>query len=335
MEQPAIAKRCESIQLMRGMAALSVVIFHIGMFANGRFGVDLFFCISGFIMMYTTEKSSEKFLLKRAVRIVPLYWAAIAVTSAMLLIAPQYFRSQELSAAHVIRSMLFIPSKVETNWSIVAVGWTLILEVFFYVIFYISMKISFKNRHIISGAVLILTAGAGQLLDGKTDSVIVEFYCRPVILEFVLGMLLYTLLSGKKKKTAPKKYDIALLILAGMLWLFLFGIKYIPFPDDLDRFYKYGIVTFFVFLLTFKYFENRKIPRPFIFLGDISYSLYLTHTFIVQPFSRLIYNIDDFTPLGAVLSFFIVIPLCIFAAWICKVIIEDKFTAFLRAKLNI
>ena len=78
---------------MRGLAALTVVFMHIQMVANGAFGVELFFCISGFIMMHVTEKNTEHFIIKRAIRIVPLYWLATFATAALLIIMPSMFRS--------------------------------------------------------------------------------------------------------------------------------------------------------------------------------------------------------------------------------------------------
>ena len=66
----------KSIQVMRAIAALSVVLFHLGVygFSNGAAGVDIFFVISGFIMGATSLKlPAAAFVFKRLVRIVPLY----------------------------------------------------------------------------------------------------------------------------------------------------------------------------------------------------------------------------------------------------------------------
>ena len=81
-------KRFDSIQVLRGIAAFSVILHHIAFIGKGAFGVDIFFCISGFIMMYITEINSEHFFMKRIIRLVPLYYAITAITFAGAVIMP-------------------------------------------------------------------------------------------------------------------------------------------------------------------------------------------------------------------------------------------------------
>ncbi len=130
--------RYDSIQLMRGIAAMAVVFVHIPTFGRGHFGVDLFFCISGFIMMHITEKDDDSFLLKRAIRIVPLYWAATLALCAVMHVAPHLVRTAQLRADLVIKSLLFIPFTLPgRNGSLHALlgtGWTLVYEAFFYLL---------------------------------------------------------------------------------------------------------------------------------------------------------------------------------------------------------
>ena len=70
-------QRFEGIQVLRGIGALMIFTRHLAMARaigwNTHRGVDLFFVISGFIMMYTTQKGVERFGWKRIVKIVPLY----------------------------------------------------------------------------------------------------------------------------------------------------------------------------------------------------------------------------------------------------------------------
>jgi peptidoglycan/LPS O-acetylase OafA/YrhL len=103
--------KLQSIQILRGIAALLVVIFHVraqemlaiggnglaempflnGFVNNGFAGVDLFFVISGFIMVYVTDgvrpgiRSSLDFLFARATRIYPLWWFFSALMIAMMI----------------------------------------------------------------------------------------------------------------------------------------------------------------------------------------------------------------------------------------------------------
>ena len=78
----------DSIQALRGLAALFVVFQHVRFLNFGAFGVDIFFCISGFMIMFTTEKSTKYFFRKRLVRILPLYYLMTLGTYLLLLLFP-------------------------------------------------------------------------------------------------------------------------------------------------------------------------------------------------------------------------------------------------------
>lgn len=331
----------DNIQFMRGLGALTVLFAHIYMFENGMFGVELFFLICGFIIMHATQNNTRHFLLKRAIRIIPLYWLVTFMTTALLVFMPNFFRTIVFSPELLVKSLFFIPffcvgESGATINSLVQVGWTLVIEVFFYILFFAATKINKNARHIITSALIIVMVLIGQIFK-NSGSTFIRFYCQPFILEFMIGMLSYRLLIPKSSSTPRKTPSVTariILISAGsLIWLSLFAVKYIHALDNVDRVIKYGIPAFAVFVLFFKGLENCKIPRPFVVLGNISYSLYLTHYFVIQGFSRLIYNIDNFSVIGMVLVFFAVIPLSIAVAWISWWIIEYKFTGLLKRKL--
>ena len=334
-------KQYDNIQFMRGLAALTVVFMHIQMVANGAFGVELFFCISGFIMMHVTEKNTEHFIIKRAIRIVPLYWLATFATATLLIIMPSMFRTLALTPEYLVKSLFFIPyfhtgESGSTVSALVQVGWTLVMEILFYLVFFVSAKIRHQSRHIIATAILVAMTAVG-LIFRNSESDFINFYCRPIILEFAFGMLSYKFLVRKGNENpdyAPSAATRAICIsAAALIWAGLFAEEYIALFDNVDRFIKYGIPAFAVFILLFKGLENCRIPRPLVILGDVSYSLYLTHSFVVQGFSRLIYNIDKFSVTGVILVICAVLPLVFGVAWVSWWIIENKFTAFLRRKL--
>jgi hypothetical protein len=116
--------RFNQIQVLRGLAALAVLFCHlppeITLAVNlpfkvlpGAVGVDVFFIISGFLMMYVTENGTKGFLLKRAVRILPLYWACTVIYGL-------YYGMD--GAEQIIRSLVL------TRGQIVGQAWTLILD---------------------------------------------------------------------------------------------------------------------------------------------------------------------------------------------------------------
>ena len=93
MENIAINKRFQdlhfdSIQALRGLAALFVVFQHIRFLNFRSFGVDIFFCISGFMIMFTTEKSTKYNYRKRLIPIQQLYYQMTLLTYLSLLMYP-------------------------------------------------------------------------------------------------------------------------------------------------------------------------------------------------------------------------------------------------------
>ena len=157
MENIAINKRFQdlhfdSIQALRGLAALFVVFQHVRFLNFGAFGVDIFFCISGFMIMFTTEKSTKYFFRKRLIRILPLYYLMTFGTYAMLLFFPSMFQQtrHNLSYRGIIQPL-------------VRIGWTINCEMLFYLLFFIAFHISMKYRGLICSAFLTVLVGAVQI----------------------------------------------------------------------------------------------------------------------------------------------------------------------------
>ncbi|GHV55340.1 hypothetical protein FACS1894216_17410 [Synergistales bacterium] len=151
-------------------------------------------------------------------------------------------------------------------------------------------------------------------------------------------MALYKILTHEKVRQVntdllsrtTKEY--AMLIIAILIWAFMFTEKYIPLFDGADRLLKFGGPSVIFFVLIFKYFENRKAPRFLVVLGDISYSLYITHWILIYSLGKVC-NLAVFTPMSAVFALAVVIPLCIGAAWVSWYLVENKFTGFLHKRL--
>jgi exopolysaccharide production protein ExoZ len=137
------------LQMLRGVAASMVVAHHIlgkSDTVAGRFsplwlnlslssGVDIFFVISGFIMLYTTfgrtatSPSPLEFIIKRVVRIYPFYWFCCLIL--ITLVSVHIFKPRLFDLSEVIESMLLVPG----HNSLLATSWTLSYEMFFYFIF--------------------------------------------------------------------------------------------------------------------------------------------------------------------------------------------------------
>ena len=97
----------------------------------------MFFVISGFIMTMIAGDGTfrpGRFLSRRALRIVPAYWAATFMVAALALALPNQFRTTVPTIEGLIKSLLFIPS-LNPKAPLLALGWTLDFEAFFYVVF--------------------------------------------------------------------------------------------------------------------------------------------------------------------------------------------------------
>src|ERR1700751_1248467 len=109
-----------NVQALRALAALLVVAGHLEpLFAAihpalaavglGRAGVDLFFVISGFVMVLTTDRAEPSALEFAQRRIVPLYWSVTLAVFALPLAAPELLTAGRPDPAWLLRSLAFTP----------------------------------------------------------------------------------------------------------------------------------------------------------------------------------------------------------------------------------
>ena len=180
----------ESVQALRGIAALFVICQHICFLQRGSFGVDLFFLISGFVVMLSTERSTEHFMGKRAVRILPLYWSLTVIIWGGVLMFPDLFENSEGTFMNLYKSLSFIPfSQDGAMQPVVRVGWTINYEVQFYLLFMLSMQISWRFRALICSGMLAVLTVIGVLFPKLP--VPLAFWTDSIILEFAFGMGLF------------------------------------------------------------------------------------------------------------------------------------------------
>jgi exopolysaccharide production protein ExoZ len=192
------------IQYLRAVAALMVVWVHaagqlsgfVPPWKFGFSGVDLFFVISGFIMMTTTSEravTAGTFLRSRLIRIVPLYWLATLVMIGCFLVAPGMFKTFKLTGGAFLESMLFIPSWSVSDpgqiFPLLVPGWTLNLEMFFYVLFAGSLFLPGCYRLAAVIGMLSSLVLAGHLLHPTSNAFAVT-YTSAKLLEFAAGAVI-------------------------------------------------------------------------------------------------------------------------------------------------
>jgi exopolysaccharide production protein ExoZ len=299
-----------NVQALRALAAVMVIVVHLEAIVKGMggskadsalfsVGVDLFFMISGFIMVYTT--SARKigplaFLLNRIARIAPFYWAITLFVALASLAIPSLTPHTVVTGSNLVKSFLFIPYVRYDGLirPILFLGWSLNLEMIFYLVFALSLLISdVALRVACCVSLLVIAVSIGVIFhDGISPEV--QFVLQPLLLEFAIGMVI-----GAAYKYLPRSP------IAGKLSLF-----FIP-------------LSFSMLLLVARFFTSTYVPlvslpaailliscliadrsgytirSPTILLiGDASYAVYLVHPFVTQGVVRVS---EKFAPSGIVM----------------------------------
>ena len=271
-----------SIHFLRLIAATAVVVEHSDLLVpwnihTGTAGVDIFFVISGVVIGLSTdpEMSIRDFLLRRFIRIFPLYWIATlvwAAYSARFAIAP--------SVEHIVRSLLLFPDLSVVWFPVYLPAWTLVFELFFYAVFAACM-LSRRFARPLCCVVLMLVAFKFSELGNPN----IYFGFATVLLEFVAGVLISI---AVERGWVPARALGGLLIAAALAW-FAVGTLH-----DTTRVIQWGIpaVTLVFGLIAF---ENARFFRskPALLGGNASYAIYLFHLSLIQAVS-LIFKVNDF-----------------------------------------
>lgn len=341
----------DSIQALRGLAALLVVLEHIRFLNCGAFGVDIFFCISGFMIMYTTHRDAEHFLLKRLIRIVPFYALMTLGTFFLLLLFPSMFEQTPANPVFLVKSLFFIPFDIGGGvlQPLYRIGWTINCEMFFYLLFCISMHISRRLRGVVCSLLMCIIVFAGSLLPNQPAPL--TFYGSPVMLEFLLGILCYYAarriyqlcykLPSLRNQESPEGRPFATTLLPGVLCLLTAAIllMYMLLTKStinvlgFYRIFFWGIPSMIIVLSFFTAGLFLRMPSWSVKLGNISFSLYLIHYYPILFADRKIFNFSTPT-LPAVSGAIISTALVILLAWPAWYIMEKKVTGWLRTKVE-
>ena len=210
-----------SIHYLRGIAALLVVFFHFRsfldnvyvqkdlgniLFGAGAFGVDLFFMISGFIIALSTERESQTgiFVVRRFFRIYPAFIVIFIIGATTVY--------SSYPANELLKSLFFIhrdytASAPGFGFNILGPAWTLSYEIYFYMLFVVSMSLSHKYRTMITSFLLLSSVFLQQLYFNGEISIdasyslnigesnplysFARFCSSPILLEFIFGMIFF------------------------------------------------------------------------------------------------------------------------------------------------
>lgn len=297
--------RLGSLQMLRACAALMVVFGHLqheaktmpGAAAHdfspiflelSGVGVDLFFVISGFIMIVASRKlfgnwrAPVEFLSRRIARIVPLYWLMTTIFVATMLLLPGALKTALPSLGEILKSYLFIPYEQAGTglWQpAYKLGWTLNYEMFFYVIFSFCLFLSPQAAVATVATLFSAFVLAGPFL--TEAPVMLRYWSDPIILEFVFGAVIgLAYIEGRRLEAVPAMLmvAIALLLLQSGAWM---GFE----PLGATRPLIWGVPAAMIVAgmsLTAARADAAGDANLLQRLGDASYTLYLLHPMIIR-----------------------------------------------------
>jgi Predicted acyltransferases len=287
------------LDFVRGIAAFAVLIQHTGetlwpsinwathQYVNiGRFGVVAFFLVSGFIIPFSLERggSVRRFWIGRFFRLYPLYWVSLGA-----IVVIYQFRHDALTPnfqthtlLHALVNFTMIQELVGIPHAI-GLYYTLTVEIVFYSLCAVLFAVGLLRRSVRNAWVVL----AGSCVLGTVAPLAIGHRAPMAGLFYVSSMFVGTVVYRYSVGHA-RLFDVQSLVAA----IALFGlvgcyVNYVHFTDinDTDPFTFWGaaIAWSFAYLFFFGAFAMRqeRFPSPFLWLGRISYSLYLMHPLIV------------------------------------------------------
>ncbi|CAM4368209.1 hypothetical protein CR156_07485 [Stenotrophomonas lactitubi] len=302
--------KLDSIQALRAVAAFAVVVHHVGLTLDsyysaslsstlallaglGAAGVDLFFVISGYIIFRSTSKlesgfsSARNFLRKRVLRIYPAYWIWTSVLLLMWL-GGLALKSHQYSLSVIAGSYLLIPV-TRADGSLHPVldqGWTLSFEMYFYLVFSSIILLGWLKKGLAWIALPFLLIACAGLLPA-IPSGIRSVVSSPLVAEFLLGVCIgWALSKHQPASQSLRPIRWALMAIGAGLFAFAFLRGEVE-GTGIDRLVIYGFPSAVLVTLALLA-PSAPLLRRASWLGDASYSIYLTHGFFTLALGTLL-----------------------------------------------
>lgn len=287
----APARQFRGLQALRFIAAGSVLVHHSLFYAYERLdasvavwgigAVELFFAISGFVAVVATRGFREHsdgwkhYIVRRGIRILPMYWAATTVKLLVLLLLPAAVLHAALDWPMIVKSYFLLPSMSVDGYvaPLLGVAWTLLYESFFAVVFAIALIIRWRPIFV-SGVILSLCALASLLRPAEFDPLLVYF--DPYLIYYILGLVVGTFALRRS----------AWRFAAGMVWVY--ALHFILEPTRLDILIRITVIAALLITMMLAERHLERLPKIFVTLGNASYALYLFHPLIAPAVPELL-----------------------------------------------
>jgi peptidoglycan/LPS O-acetylase OafA/YrhL len=274
-------QRLAGLDALRGVAALGVALYHFSfcyaaehpgfapsvLFEFGKYGVDLFFAISGFVIYMTLQRSASvvDFVVSRFARLYPVFWVALLIAATLRLMD-----GGSLTIGTVLANATMMPSLFGAPF-LDPVYWTLGYEFRFYVLA-AGFLLSRSNRVEFACLGWLLIA---VLVMAYTPIQVMLVIVAPYADLFVVGIMVYRLHHNPRNLSAWLVLATSILV-----------AERVPFASDvhINGLSNTAVVCAFAAALWFG--ARAMVPRPLAHLGEISYALYLLH----DPVGSLLLN---------------------------------------------
>jgi exopolysaccharide production protein ExoZ len=291
---PTAHKTYRLIQVLRAVAAEMVVLRHattllherapgqFGVWLNGAAGVDIFFVISGFVMMISTtpllstRHPARTFFARRLERLVPMYWITTTAKVLALLVAPAIALTGLGHWWHILGSYLFFPTRSPAGsyGTVLAVGWTLVFEMAFYILF--AFVLATRLPRLATLAPVLIALAFAWTIPFVARHGTLHFYASTMQLEFLFGMLLASSIPLVRK--LPASFAI-LLAATGLITLLIWDPPAVILWGGIV----WGIPALAVVTsaVALEHPLGHRAPKWLLEVGDASYSIYLVHGFVL------------------------------------------------------
>ncbi len=341
----AMRDKLENIQILRAVAACMVLASHIGTevadLAGRRgvtssfeitpwaTGVDVFFVLSGFLMLVTAGDEAGRpgaaaaFMGRRIARIAPLYWLLTTALVLGSLALPGMLHVPIGDAPHVLASYAFWPSlRGEEIRPVLALGWTLEYEMFFYALFALALLLPRGWTVPSLAALMLCVVAAGQVW--RPSGVALQFWSSPIILEFLLGVGCAVAYRRGLRLTSAQG---GALVAVGLVLLLLSGDA----AAQRGSWLPLASVGFPALLVVAgaalsPSARDGAFARIGVEIGAASYSLYLLHPFVLRTL-RVVWDRFE-PPLG--LFWIVSAVLAVIGSILLRRIVEDPINRWAK-----
>jgi exopolysaccharide production protein ExoZ len=343
-----------SLQYLRGVAALMVVLVHLQL-QLGRVGyqgawpdwtaagVDIFFVLSGFLMWHTTagrNQSPLEFWRRRIARIVPLYWLLTSLVVLVLVVAPRLMQSVRLDWVNVVASYFFIftPASSGRLEPVLVVGWTLNYEMLFYLVYGAALALPARWRFGATALVIVALVAVDYPAFGRSGVQAVRG--SSLMLEFVFGMAVAAAWRWFARPGAGTAANLGAgwaLLLGGFLAMPLAGGLWPDLPPAIAG----GLPATAIVCGALWLERCGALPRlPALrWLGDLSFSLYLSHPIVLSAFTQLWMRAGlNRLPGGSAWFGVAAVLACLLVGWavyrLAELPLTRRFNAYTGARLS-